>query len=528
MKRFSKYILTIDLGTSGPKVVLFDTQANVIDDDFAPTGYDLLPNGGAEQIPNDWWKAIKKAILNVLARNPDARKNIEAISVTTQWSGTVAVDKNGKALMNAIIWMDARGAGQVKEITKGIIELEGYGVSKLWHWLRRTGGIPTRAGKDPIAHILFIKENMPDIYKKTYKFLEPKDYINLLLSGEFVSTYDTMVLHWVTDNRDINNIRYSKKLLSLSGIEREKLPDMVYAHEEIGTLRKEIADELGLNNDVKIIAGTPDVNSAAIGSGAIKQKHAHIYIGTSSWLASFVPYKKTDIFHNIASLPSALKGKYLITNEQETAGECINFLRDNVFFHQDILNTPAPENYYEKINQLAEETPVGSNKLIFTPWLYGERSPAEDNFVRGGFHNLALQHTRREMIRAVFEGVAFNNRWLLKYVEKLAGNQFEYISFIGGGALSGLWSQILADVLQREIRQMEQPILANARGAAVLALIGLGYLDVEDSSQTAKAKKIYQPKTENTKIYDELFKEYLNIYHKNKKIYRRLNRTAVL
>ena len=139
-------------------------------------------------------------------------------------------------------------------------------------------------------------------------------------------------------------------------------------------------------------------------------------------------------------MPSALKGKYLITNEQETAGECINYLRDNMFFHNDALETKAPEKYYELINKLAGESPAGSNNLIFTPWLYGERSPIEDNFVRGGFHNLSLQHNRRDMIRSVFEGVAFNNRWLLKYVEKIAGNQFEHISFIGGSALSDLWS----------------------------------------------------------------------------------------
>ncbi len=523
-----KYILTVDLGTSGPKVVLFTVQGDVVDDDFESTGYTLLPGGGAEQDPHEWWQAIKTGILKILKRNPDLRKDIEAISVTTQWSGTVAVDKNGKPLMNAINWMDARGAGQVKKITKGIIEIEGYGIGKLWHWLRRTGGIPTRAGKDPIAHILFIKETMPDIYEKTYKFLEPKDYINLILSGEFVSTFDTMALHWLTDNRDIYNIRYSAKLLSLSGITRDKLPDMVYAHEIIGTLQNTIANELGLSTDTKIIAGTPDVNSAAIGSGAVKQNQAHIYIGTSSWLASYVPYKKTDIFHNIASLPSALKGKYLITNEQETAGECINFLRDNVLFYKDVLDTPVPDNYYELINQIAGQSPAGSNKLIFTPWLYGERSPIEDNYVRGGFHNLSLQHTRSDLIRSVFEGVAFNNRWLLKYVEKLAANQFEYISFIGGGALSDLWSQILADVLQREIHQQEKPILVNARGAANLALIGLGYISINDIAQTIKVKNIYHPKTENTKIYDDLFKEYLNIYHKNKNIYRRLNRSTAL
>jgi xylulokinase len=520
---FEKLILTVDLGTSGPKVALFTVNGELVDDDFASTGYTLLPGGGAEQDPDEWWDAIKTAALKILSRNPEAAQNIEAISVTSQWSGTVPVDKNGKHLMNAINWMDSRGAGQVKKITDGLIKIEGYGLSKAYHWLKRTGGIPTASGKDPIAHILFIEETMPEIYEKTYKFLEPKDYLNLRFTGKFISSFDTMILHWVTDNRDINNIKYSDKLLALSGLDREKLPDMVAASDVIGTLSKETAKEFGLPENIKLIAGTPDVNSAAIGSGAIKQENAHIYIGTSSWLASYLPFKKTDIFHNIAALPSALKGKYLVTNEQETAGECINYLRDNVFFHKDALNTDAPEDYYELINQLAGESPVGSNNLIFTPWLYGERSPIEDNFIRGGFHNLSLQHTRRDMIRSVFEGVAFNNRWLLKYVEKVAGNQFGHINFIGGGALSDLWSQILADVLQREIWQIENPLLANSRGAAFLASIGLGYLKAEDIPAKTKVKTKYRPKPENKEIYDKLFAEYINIYKKNKGIHKRLN-----
>jgi len=127
------------------------------------------------------------------------------------------------------------------------------------------------------------------------------------------------------------------------------------------------------------------------------------------------------------------------------------------------------------------------------------------------------------MIRSVFEGVAFNNRWLLNYVEKIAGNQFEYINFIGGGARSDLWSQILADVLQREIRQIERPLLANARGAAMLALIGLGYITVEDIPGKTKVKTVYQPNEKNRDLYDTLFAEFLNIYKKNKGIYKRLN-----
>lgn len=519
-----KYILTIDLGTSGPKVALFTTNGQAIDDKFENTNYYLLENGGAEQNPEEWWQAIKKAIHRLLeAVNVDVLE-IEAISVTAQWSGTVAVDENGEALMNALIWMDSRGASQVHKITDGPIKAEGYAIGKLLNWLRLTGGIPMKSGKDSIAHILYIKEILPEIYEQTYKFLEPKDYLNLRLTGNFLSTYETIILHWLTDNRDINNIKYSDKLIRYSGIDKEKLPEISAATSVIGTLSKSVAEELGLHEGIKVIGGTPDLHSAAIGSGAIKDFEAHLYIGTSSWIGSFVPFKKTDIFHNIGTLPSALPGKYLIINEQEIAGESVNFLRDNVFFHDDALKTETPENYYELINELAEKSPVGSNGLIYTPWLIGERSPVEDHTVRGGFYNMSLKNTRPDFYRAVFEGVAYNTRWLFQYVEQLAGKPFKFINFIGGGAQSDLWCQIQADILQREIRQVEEPILANSRGAAFLASIALGYLTVDEVSKQTKIKKVYQPIPENVKKYNVIFKEYLNIYKANKNIYKRLNK----
>lgn len=520
----SKYILTIDLGTSGPKVALFNTTGQIIADKFENTNYYLTNDGGAEQSPDEWWQAIKKAIHRLLAAVSIDKNEIEAISVTSQWSGTVAVDRQGKPLMNALNWMDARGAPQIEKMTDGLLKVEGYEVRKLINWLRLTGGIPTKSGKDPLAHILYIKNIIPQIYDKTYKFLEPKDYLNLCLTGEFVSTYETMVLHWVTDNRDINNIKYSDKLLSYTGIDKDKLPEIKAATDIIGKLSPSVADELNLPAGIKVIGGTPDVHSAAIGSGAVKDFEAHLYIGTSSWLGSFVPFKKTDIFHNMAALPSALDGKYLITNEQEIAGESVNFLRDNVFFHQDEMKTEVPENYYDLINLLAGKSPVGSNGLIFTPWLIGERSPVEDHTMRGGFHNMSLRNTRPDFYRSVFEGIAFNTRWLLKYVEKIAGKPFEFINFIGGGAQSDLWCQIQADVLQREIRQVKYPILANSRGASYLASIALGHLTVNDISAQTEIKEYYYPNSKNTGFYDDVFKEYINIYNANKKIHKRLNK----
>ena len=174
----SKFILAIDLGTSGPKVALVTIHGEVVNHEFEEIELLLLPQGGAEQRPEDWWEAIKKATKRVISKSSISKDEIVAISCTAQWSGTVAIDRQGNSLMNAIIWMDARGAENVKQITGGFIKFKNYGLGKLLRWMRLTGGVPGHSGKDPIAHILFIKNNLPDIYQATYKFLEPKDYLN--------------------------------------------------------------------------------------------------------------------------------------------------------------------------------------------------------------------------------------------------------------------------------------------------------------------------------------------------------------
>jgi xylulokinase len=271
--------------------------------------------------------------------------------------------------------------------------------------------------------------------------------------------------------------------------------------------------------------GSSDVQSASIGSGAVRDFESHLYIGTSSWLTCHFPSKKTDLLHNMAALPSAIPGRYLLTTEQECAGVCLQFLRDNILFHQDELQTgPKPSNAYQLFDQIAQRVPAGSDKVIFTPWLYGERTPIDDPFVRGGFHNQSLDTTREHMVRAVFEGVAYNSRWLLKYVEVFNKRPVDAINMVGGGAKSNIWCQIHADVMNRPIRQMKDPIDVNVRGAALLASAALGYLRYDEIGNQVPIAQMYTPNPVHRKIYDELFNEFIAIYESNRKIYARLNR----
>ncbi len=529
MSLVDKFILAIDLGTSGPKVALFSIYGDLIGGEFEETHLFLHPDGGAEQSPSEWWHAIQKATKRLLDQGTIRNEEIVAIALTGQWSGTVPVDEAGNALSNAIIWMDSRGAPYLHQILKGPLEIQGYGLGKLIHWIQVTGGVPANAGKDPIAHILYLKHMHPDIYAQTYKFLEPVDYLGLCLTGCMAASFDSITLHWLTDNRNIGKIGYDESLVKLSTIDRGKLPAIKPPNSILGTLRSEIAREWGLREDVQVVMGSPDIYSAAIGSGAVQDYETHLYIGTSSWLTCHVPFKKTDLLHNLAALPSAIPGRYMLTDEQECAGVCLQFLRDNILFHQDELTSnEKPSNSYQLFDQIATRASAGSHKVIFMPWLYGERSPIDDRFVRGGFFNQSLETTREDMVRAVFEGVAYNSRWLLKYVEQFIKRQVRAINMVGGGAKSNIWCQIHADVLNRPIRQVKDPMEANVRGASLLAAVALGYLRYEDIPSHVPITETYLPNPYHRNLYDELFEEFIAIYESNRKIYARLNHSNVM
>ncbi len=453
-----EHVLTIDLGTSGPKVAIFSLDGHFVDGEFEPVDLLLFPGGGVEQRPEDWWRGVVVGAQRMMDRRPVPAESIVAVSVTAQWSGTVPTARDGQAVYNAVIWMDSRGSKQIERVVGGRVKAAGYDVGKLRRWLRLTGGAPAHSGKDPLAHILWLEEERPDAARATDVYLEPKDWLNLRLTGRCLGTYDSMVLHWVTDNRDPSEIRYDPDLLRISGLDRSKLPDMVAAIDVIGSLLPEVAAELGLRPETVVIGGTGDLQSAAVGSGAVRDFEGHLYCGTSSWLSCHVPYKKTDILRGVASLPSPLPGKYYVADEQEVAGGCLNWLRDKVFFPDDGLSGPPPDDIFRRFDVLAETLPAGSDGVIFTPWLNGERTPVDDHTVRSGWHNQSLGTTRAHLVRSALEGVAYNSRWLLGAVEKFTGKRFPALNFIGGGASSRTWAQIMADVLDRPIRQVENPI----------------------------------------------------------------------
>jgi len=517
-------ILAVDLGTSGMKVALITVSGKVLGWEAEPLQLMLTPDGGVEQSPDEWWAAFLSASKRLIGKNQASASLIRAVCCSTQGEGTIPVDKGGNALGNCILWMDMRGASHLKKQLSGLINIDGADVFKVLRFVSLTGGMPNLAGKDPAGHMLLIRDTMPEIYAKTYKFLNVLDYLNLRLTGEFVASFDSIVTSWVTDNRNPNELRYNDGLISILGIDRAKLPDVVACSAVIGNMKADVANTLGLSNNVKVVAGSIDNTAAAIGSGAVEDFHPHLYIGTSSWITAHVPFKKTDIGSSLASIPCAVPNKYLLTALQATAGGNLTFLRDNIIYHKDeLLQEADVPDIFKVLDKITARVPAGANGVIYTPWIWGERAPVDDKTVRAGLYNLSLHNTREDIIRAFLEGIALNTKWLMTPVEKFLGKQVDSINIVGGGAQSDVWCQIFADVMNVEIKQVAEPVYANARGAAWIGAVGLGEISFADVPKLVKIKQAYTPNNKNRSLYDERFDTFKTIYKQMKGVYKKLN-----
>ncbi len=517
-------ILAVDLGTSGMKVALITVSGKVLGWEAEPIQLILTPDNGVEQSPDEWWNAFLSATKRLIAKNPSAARLIRAVCCSTQGEGTIPVDKDGNALGNCILWMDMRGASHLKKQLNGLINIDGADLFKVLRFVSLTGGMPNLAGKDPAGHMLFIRDMKPEIYSRTYKFLNVLDYINLKLTGEFVASFDSIVTSWVTDNRNPNKLQYNDGLISVLGIDKDKFPNVVPCSSVIGNLKSDVANALGLSTDIKVVTGSIDNTAAAIGSGAVEDFHPHLYIGTSSWITAHVPFKKTDIGSSLASIPCAVPDKYLLTALQATAGGNLTFLRDNIIYHKDeLLQEADVPDIFKVLDKITARVPAGANGVIYTPWIWGERAPVDDKTVRAGLYNLSLNNTREDIIRAFLEGIALNTKWLMTPVEKFLGKKVDSINIVGGGAQSDVWCQIFADVMNLEIKQVAEPVYANARGAAWIGAVGLGEIGFSDVPKLVQFKKTYSPGKSNRALYDERFDVFKSIYKQMKGIYKRLN-----
>ena len=517
-------MLAVDLGTSGCKTALVNQAGQVLAWAFEPVAMRILPGGGAEQDPQDWWQAFLNSARQALQRSGVDAGRVLAVCCSTQGEGTVAVDRDGEVLAPALTWMDMRGGATLRRHLRGRFNVSGYDAWRLWRWLRLCGGAPNPSGKDPAAHMLWLRDQRPDAYERTHKFLNVLDFLNLRLTGRFVATPDSILTSWVTDNRDPACIRYDQRLVAASGIDAEKFPELVRCTDVIGALLPRVADELGLPRSVKVVAGAIDNTASAIGAGTLANFATHLYVGTSSWLGAHVPAKRTDIRSSIASVPCALPDRYLMVAMQTSAGANLSFLKDQVLYHQDeLLREAATADVYQLLDQIAARVPAGSDGLIYTPWLFGERCPVEDRSLRAGLFNLSLAHSRETMIRAFLEGVALNTRWMMAPVARFMGRPVERLTLLGGGGRSAVWCQIFADVLGVPIHQLDDPMQANALGAARIAFHGLGLQDMEQGAAQTRYRAVFEPTAAHAEVYARRFETFTELHRRLAPLYRRIN-----
>jgi xylulokinase len=520
----TRSILAVDLGTSGAKVALVGLDGRAAAWEFEPVELLVLPGGGAEQRPGDWWRAVVAATRRLLARPEGPAADIAAVCCSTQGEGTVPVDETGAPLTNCILWMDMRGAPHLRRQFAGVPAVRGISLRKVWRWVRLTGGMPSPTGKDPAAHMLYVRDELPDVYERTYKFLGVPDYLNLKLTGRMAASYDSILTSWVTDNRTADRVRYDASLVRDCGIDGDKLPEIVKCTEVLGRLTPVAAEELGLAPRTQVVAGAIDTTAAAVGAGATDDFAVHLYLGTSSWMAAHVPFKKTDVFASLASVPCAVPGRWLLTALQATAGGNLTWLRDSVLYHKDELlaETEQPD-VFKVFDQIARRVPPGSNGVLYAPWIWGERAPVDDRTLRAGLFNLSLANTREDIVRAFFEGVALNTRWLLGPVGRFLGRPVETINLVGGGGQSDVWTQIMADVLGVTVRRVRDPIQANARGAAWIAAAGLGEISFADVPRLVEFDAVFEPDSAARLVYDGCYETFIEIHRRMRPVYRRIN-----
>ena len=511
--RGERFVLAVDLGTGGPKVGLVSLTGRIAWQDHLGIATRHLPGGGAVQDAEEWWRLVADASRRALASGVVAPASVAAVSCTAQWASIVPVDAEGRPVGDCIMWQDTRGGRYARRAFGGPVS--GYAPLPLLRWVRRTGGAPSPSGNDPISHMLHLAHDQPEVARAARWYLEPADYLTMRFSGEATASHATMIASWLTDNRRQDLLAYDPTLVRMAGVDASKLPPLRPTGSVVGVVRDDVAAALGLPRGVPIVAGTPDLHSAAVGSGAVRDFETHMAVSTTAWIGLPVPFKKSDLFRAIVSVPGLRPDRYLVANNHDTGGMCLRWLREN------ILGDGVA---YEELTALAAGSAPGSGGVLFTPWLAGERSPVTDRRARAGFHNLSLATTRADLVRAVMEGVAYNNRWLHEAVERFAGRRLDPIRMIGGGALSDLWCQIHADAMNRTIERTAEPLHTNLRGAALIAAMALGAVREDEVRDLVPAAGTFTPAANNRAVYDRLYAEFPRLYQSQRKMFARLNR----
>ncbi|MGD0055012.1 MAG: FGGY family carbohydrate kinase [Acidimicrobiales bacterium] len=484
--------LSVDLGTGGPKVALVNLDGTILAHEVHAVPTIFGDDGSAVQDAERWWSLICESAARLIGAPAVEPSRITAVAVTGQYASTVPVDANGLPTGPCLTWLDTRGVAYNRRAVGGPVQ--GYNPRKALHFVRKSAGAPSTSSGDPLGQILFLLAQGGETMRRTRWFMEPVDYLTMRFCGVASATHASRLALWMTDTRDLSTMNYDGALLEAVGLTSEHLAPLVPFGQVIGHVSAAVASQLGLGTDVAVITGVPDLHAAALGAGATELLATHLALSTTSWITCPVEKKKTDPLHAIATAPGLTNDSYLVINNQETGARALEWF-------QGVLAGSGTRVSFPELTALAATSPAGARDVRFTPWLSGERSPAEDKRARAGFTNLSVTSTTADMARAVLEGVAANSAWLLGYVEKFVGARLEPLRLLGGGAQSTLWCQIYADTLGREVEQVPEPMLAQLRGAALLASISLGHRRLGDIARHVARGTTFAPDPDSADRY---------------------------
>ncbi len=501
----SKYIMAHDLGTSSDKAVLVDFEGNIVATcaESYPTFY---PNPAwVEQDPKDYWEKSCLASARIIKENNIDPADVKAVVFSTQAQGIIPVKEDGTLLYNNITWVDGRAEKQAKDIMNRV---GGEVIFKMF------SGTPIM-GKDVLAKVMWLKEERPDIWEDTYKILDVNGYMKYMCTGKMV----TEISGASSFALDLKKKEWMN-VMKLVGMDMEKLPSLVCSTDLIGGLLPEAAEKMGLLEGTPVFGGCDDVQAAAVGSGMVENEDCHIYLGTSAWVG--VATKSITTFkHGAAPIQSADKDMLLIAGITESAGANIQWIQDQFFAKE---KEEYGNKIFEFMNDQIDKVPPGSDHLVCTPWMLGERCPVSSTTTRATLFNISMDHTREHLMRAVYEGIGFNLRWIMENYGRDYGFKCNEFRIIGGGALNSAWMQIIADITGRTFSTVKDPRNAGALGVAIVAMIGLGHLSGFDQVKDfIKIDHTYVPNLNNKAIYDKLFGDYKNIYYGLKQAYKVAN-----
>ena len=525
------YVLAYDIGTTGVKTCLFEigNSITLLAGDSEGYGLYIMEDGGAEQDADEWWAAMCHTTARLLAKTGTAPEQISGISFCSQMQGLVLTDRDGVPIHRPMSYMDQRAT---EEIRKGIAhgpQIAGANVFKLLKSLRITGAVSTSV-KDPMWKYKWIEAHEPENFSRAYKWLDVKEYLIHRCTGRFVMTEDSAFATLLYDTR---KKAWSQTLCRTFGVRTEHLPDIIASSDQAGTLTEKAAAQLGLAPGTPVFGGGGDASLIGVGAGCTSVGDTHIYCGTSGWVSTVTDRQLVDVSAMIAAIVGAQSGRYNYFAEMETAGKCLEWVRDHLALDEigiylekkDITEgrEAIARSLYDYMTETVAKAPAGSGGVLFTPWLHGNRCPFEDPTAAGMFFGIRLETGKTELIRAVLEGICYHLRWMLE-CEARKVKISDTIRFVGGGALSPVTSQILADITGHTIEVVESPQNVGSVGAAAIAAVGLGLIpDLDRVRSFIPVQSSYVPDRKAHAVYNHYYETFKKLYAANKKLFRSLS-----